>query len=164
MEGIIIMVVIALLSRFLSGNGEGKQKKRETPAMPPFSNDKPQATYIEPKPVEETRPRRPKMEVKSLEDFTQEVFGQLQQKAEKREIEPIPAVVEPTPAPPVQTTRPAFMDRAELGEGRKILQNEKKKQRQSTVKIPKTREDLVQAVIMAEVLGQPKARQPRRSV
>lgn len=162
MEGLIIMVVLALITRLFSGkNDENKQQKQPSSpsAMPPFSNDRPTIQKVEPrKPL---RSERPKVEVKSLEDFAQEVFGQLQQKAEVKQV-PTPVAVEPVPTPPVQSSRPVFKNRAELGEGRTILQKEK--QKKATVSMPKLRQDLVQAVIMAEVLGPPKARQSRRSV
>lgn len=160
MEGLIIMAVIAILSRIFSNNGDKQKKQKQSPAMPPFSNGKPQATYIEPEPVE--RPSRPKLEVKSLDDFAKEVFGQLQEKVQKEQPKVAVDVVEPVETAPVKTARPIFMERPELGEGRTIIQKERQKQK--GVQIPNTREDLVQAVIMAEVLGPPKARNSRRTV
>lgn len=164
------MVVLALITRLFSGNSdENKQQKRPSSptAMPPFSNERPSVQKVEPK-REPSRPARPKVEVKSLEDFAQEVFGQLQQKAEQKppvvtKVEPAVEMPTPTPSPSrAESTRPAFNNRAQLGAERPILQREKEKKK--AVHLPKTREDLVQSVIMAEVLGAPKAKQQRRLI
>jgi hypothetical protein len=167
LEGFIIMVVIALVTRLFAGNAEEKKQKQapkteKAPApMPPFSNNKPSTTYFEP-PVREQRTSSPKVETRSLEDFTQEVFGQLQQKVEQKVERP--TVQEPVAVPTPTTargesSRPIFQNRAELGAGRSIIQQAKKQK--ANVKIPKTRQELVQAVMMAEVLGAPKAKQKR---
>ena len=166
MEGFIIMVVIALVTRLFSGNAEEKKQKQapkteKAPApMPPFSNNKPSTTYFEPPARERTS--SPKVETRSLEDFTQEVFGQLQQKVEQKVERPTvqEPVAVPTPTPVRgESSRPIFQNRAELGAGRSIIQQAKKQK--ANVKIPKTRQELVQAVMMAEVLGAPKAKQKR---
>lgn len=172
MEGLIIMAVIALLTRLFSSNDEKQKKQKPTQAMPPFSNDKPLSKTVIPQQPKERR--KPVVEVKSLEDFAQEVFGQLQQKSEQpKPVTPTPVVPVPEPVQAVETytrpklenrvetTRNGLQERPQLGADRAIIQQVKKKQA-SAVVIPTTRQELVQSIVMAEVLGAPKSKRPNR--
>lgn len=167
MEAIIGMVVLYLISTLFT-KGKEKQEKQQKSQMPPFLNGKPSTSHVEPVPVEQTeqrsRPERPKMQVKSLEDFANEVFGQLQEKAEQKNQLPQSSIKQVTPQVEVETavadkesTRVTKIARPELGAERTIIQ--RKKQKRTNVVIPKTRNQLVQAVVMSEVLGSPKAKQ-----
>ena len=118
MEGLILAIVIAIISSVL-----GKDKTKDKPAkpMPPFSN---QEVPREWKPVE-SKQERPK--VKTLEDFANEVFGQLNEKVEPkkqvvREVkeEPVQPVVREVVKKERTSTRP------ELGASRPIVQQAKK--------------------------------------
>lgn len=177
------MIVIALLTRLFSSNGDdAKKKQKPTSAMPPFSNNKPLST-----PVESERPvrekKKPVVEVKSLEDFAQEIFGQLQQKVEKPAlpVEPTSSKASPVASsapvaekplsrmeqsnrssmqPRSEMTRSGLQERKELGADRAILQ--RSKQQRATIVIPTSRQELVQSIVMAEVLGKPKATRSNR--
>jgi hypothetical protein len=147
MEGIIIMIVMFVLSTLFT---KDKKKQKETQQMPPFSNQQaPQESTRE-----ERRRERPK--VRSLDDFTKEVFGQLSEKAEssreaRKTIEE--RVIEPARE---ELREERKSTRPELGASRPIVQRAKN---QSPVIVPSTREQLVQAVITSEILGPPKAKQ-----
>lgn len=174
MEGIIIAIVIALLGRIFAG---GNKEEKELPSMPPFSNPKKPAQP----PANEPKPARAETKTfTSLEDFTREIFGELAEKEkevmqklephtsklERKEPEPaaIPSVFEPVTepatelavAPPVSSR---MSTRPELGASRSIIQREKAKE---YVKVPTSQQELVQAIIASEIIGQPKARQSRR--
>ncbi|MFF5993744.1 hypothetical protein AAGS61_03165 [Lysinibacillus sp. KU-BSD001] len=150
MEGLIIMIIIGIVSSLLSKNKEQPEQK-PTKAMPPFSQQKP--------PRENTQRRshtseRPK--VKSLEDFANEIFGQLNEKAEQKQVthEPIVEQVKPVVQEVVRETRKST--RPELGASRPIVQQAKK---ESLVVVPQTKEQLMQAIITSEILALPKAKQ-----
>ena len=147
MEGLIIMIVMFVLSTLFT---KDKDKQKETKSMPPFSNQQ--------IPREGTReePRRERPKVRSLDDFAKEVFGQLSEKAE-----PAQAAREIVKEPVVEPVREVIRGerkstRPELGASRPIVQRAK---RESHVVVPRTREQLVQAVITSEILGPPKAKQ-----
>lgn len=176
MEGIIIMIIIALLGRFFGGN----KGEKESPGMPPFNNpDKPAQ-----QPVEQPKKQRVETTGKaftSLEDFTREIFGELAEKekevVQKREPLPKPietkvreqastvaTVFEPvaqptTPEIAVSPTSSRKSTRPELGATRPILQRDN--HANDYVKVPTTQQQLVQAIIASEIIGQPKARSRR---
>ena len=149
------MIIIGIVSSLLSKNKEQPEQK-PTKAMPPFSQQKP--------PRENTQRRsntseRPK--VKSLEDFANEIFGQLNEKTEQKQVthEPIveqakPVVQEFVREKTVRESRKST--RPELGASRPIVQQAKK---ESLVVVPQTKEQLMQAIITSEILALPKAKQ-----
>lgn len=175
MEGIIIAIVIALLGRIFTG---GNKEEKESPAMPPFNSPKPAQPPAR-------QPKKPRVETAgktftSLEDFTREIFGELAEKEKEvtQKVEPrtetverkvretvatAPSIFEPvtqpitaSPAPQASSSRAST--RPELGASRPIIQREKANE---YVKVPTTQQELVQAIIASEILGQPKARQSR---
>ncbi len=119
--------------------------------MPPFSN---QEVPREWSPVE---PKQERPKVKTLEDFANEVFGQLNEKVEPkkqvvREVkeEPVQPVVQEVVKKERTSTRP------ELGATRPIVQQAKKS---SFNVVPQTQQQLMQAIVTSEILGPPKAKQ-----
>ena len=148
MEGLIMMIIIAVISSVL---GKGKKTDEPTKQMPPFSN---QEVPREWSPVE---PQQQRPKVKSLEDFANEVFGQINEKTEPkkqvvREVkeEPVRPVVQEFVRKERTSTRP------ELGATRPIVQQAKKS---SFNVVPQTQQQLMQAIVTSEILGPPKARQ-----
>ena len=143
-----MMIIIAVVSSLFS---KGKQKEQPTKQMPPFSN---QEVPREWSPVE---PKQERPKVKTLEDFANEVFGQLNQK-----VEPKKQVVREVEIPPVQPVvrevlkKERTSTRPELGASRPIVQQAKKS---SFNVVPKTQQQLMQAIVTSEVLGPPKAKQ-----
>lgn len=164
MEGLIVAIVIALIGRMFAGGNKEQEQPKDS--MPPFGNQsKPAQTEVIPDP-----PKRPSFERKtftSLEDFTKEVFGQLNEKAEQTSAEKtVTQVFEPETS--TVTTRPKLeklserkSTRPELAASRPIIQREMAKA-QEYVQIPRTQKQLVQAIIASEIIGEPKARQTRR--
>ena len=142
------MIIIAVISSVL---GKGKKKDEPTKQMPPFSN---QEVPREWSPVE---PKQERPKVKTLEDFANEVFGQLNEKVEPkkqvvREVkeEPVRPVVQEFVRKERTSTRP------ELGATRPIVQQAKKS---SFNVVPQTQQQLMQAIVTSEILGPPKAKQ-----
>ena len=147
MEGLIITIIIAVVSSLFS---KDKKKEQPTKQMPPFSN---QEVPQEWSPVE---PKQERPKVKTLEDFANEVFGQLNEKVEPkkqvvREVkeEPVRQVVKEVVNKERTSTRP------ELGASRPILQQAKKT---SFNVVPRTQHELMQAIVTSEILGPPKAK------
>ena len=143
-----MMIIIAVVSSLFS---KGKQKEQPTKQMPPFSN---QEVPREWSPVE---PKQERPKVKTLEDFANEVFGQLNEKMEPkkqvvREVkeEPVRPVVQEFVRKERTSTRP------ELGATRPIVQQAKKS---SFNVVPQTQQQLMQAIVTSEILGPPKAKQ-----
>ena len=143
-----MMIIIAVISSVL---GKGKKTDEPTKQMPPFSN---QEVPREWSPVE---PQQQRPKVKSLEDFANEVFGQLNEKVEPkkqvvREVkeEPVRPVVQEFVRKERTSTRP------ELGATRPIVQQAKKS---SFNVVPQTQQQLMQAIVTSEILGPPKAKQ-----
>ena len=148
MEGLIMMIIIAVVSSLFS---KGKQKEQPTKQMPPFSNQEVPREWTPLEPKQE----RPK--VKTLEDFANEVFGQLNEK-----VEPKKQVVREVKEEPVQPVVREFVKkertftRPELGASRPIIQQAKK---QPFNVVPQTQQQLMQAIVTSEILGPPKAKQ-----
>ena len=147
MEGLILASVIAVISSVL---GKDKKDKPAKP-MPPFSN---QEVPREWSPVE---PKQERPKVKTLEDFANEVFGQLNEKVEPKK-QVIREVKEEPVRPVVQEVvkKERTSTRAELGATRPIVQKAKKS---SFNVVPKTQQQLMQAIVTSEILGPPKAKQ-----
>jgi hypothetical protein len=152
MSSIIIFIIIAILGSLFSGDKK-KPNKKPTKQMPSFGQ---QTNPENSKPA--PKPNRPA--VKSLEDFANEIFGQLNEQAEQpKPRKPVSQSV-PVQQPVTETARPAFAgndnrrsERPALAE--RPLTVKLKKEEQSFV--PKTKQQLVQGIVMAEVLGKPKA-------
>lgn len=149
MEGLLIALLIGLVTSFLNKKDDKKAKETK-PFMP--QKQAPQHTT---QAHRKERPKRPKFEVKSLEDFTREVMTQLQTKPEPKSKD----VVETVQQVAKQKEEPQV---------RKPLE-ERVKERQQTVRVveektsgfelPTNRQRLRQAIIMTEILGKPKAKQ-----
>jgi len=169
MEGFIIAIVIALIGRMFAGGNKEQEQTKD--AMPPFGNQsKPAQTEVIPDP-----PKRPSFERKtftSLEDFTKEIFGQLNEKAEQTSAEntvkdeAVQRVFEPETSTVntranLERTSDRKSTRPEFAASRPIVQKEMTKAK-DYIQIPSTQQQLVQAIIASEIIGEPKARQTRR--
>ena len=154
MEGIIVMIIIFVVSSLL---GKGKeQQKKESKQMPPFSSQPaPRKQEVE----QRTEQRRPK----SLEDFANEVFGQLNEKAKpvaQQVTRELPKQVE---KPVIEAKRVITETRSENPNNARSLKERPivamaKKEAEAFQVVPTSQRDLMQAVIMTEVLGPPKSR------
>lgn len=162
MEGIIIMVIMFALSSMFA-KGKAEDKKKQTKPMPPFSNQS------APQPREEVRPSRVETrQPKSLEDFANEIFGQLNDKRnpESKPIE-TPAKIE-VALPKVEPVREFIerksepveeLKRARGLQDRPIVQMMKQQESDRLKVVPSTQKELMQAIVMTEILGPPKAKQ-----
>ena len=164
MESIIIFAIIAIISALF--NKDKKQPEKQKPSkqqMPSFGQ---QTVPEKSRPV----PGKQRPAVKSLEDFANEIFGQLNEKVEQqkptqpRQSQTIPVV----PTPTIETARQVAIGQAKAEERRSERRSErpplgerpltKKLSQQSISYAPKSRMDLVQGLVMAEILGPPKAK------
>ena len=156
LESLIIFIIIGIISSIFS---KFKQQQQEQPKnqMPPFNQN--------------SNPSQP-----TFEDFAKEIFGENDAKPM-----PIPEKVEPTPMPVVMRPEKALEDRTQAVLKRKALENRVAGHSSSTGRMGARKEverstsatlnpesfikpssnSLVQAIVMAEVLGPPKARQKR---
>lgn len=148
MEGLIVAIIIGVISSLFS---KDKKKEHPTKQMPPFSNQEIPQKWS---PVE---PKQERPKVKTLEDFANEVFGQLNEKVEPkkqvvREVkeEPVRPIMKEVVKKERTSTRP------ELGATRSLVQQAK---RESLNVVPQTQQQLMQAIVMSEILGLPKAKQ-----
>ena len=155
MSGLIFPLIILAISAII--NNASKNKKQNDKQMPPFNSKPVQKPVHTPAQSTERQPAR------TLEDFANEIFGQLNEKAK-----PTPPVVEqPLQAPPpVQAqvqervvtpsvARPKM--RTEMSE--RPLVTKLKEQNDSFTVVPKNKKAIMQAVVMSEILGPPKAKQ-----
>ncbi|MGN7476625.1 hypothetical protein ACTHOQ_02125 [Solibacillus silvestris] len=154
MEGLIIMIVMIIISS-LFGKGKEQQKK-ESKQMPPFSSQ-PAPRKQEAKPKTETK--RPKR----LEDFANEVFGQLNEKAKTVIKEPEPHIPKQEERPVSEPVKPAAERRGDnSNRGSRSLTERPivamaKRDSEAFQVVPSNQRELMQAIIMTEVLGPPKA-------
>lgn len=155
MEALIIAIVIGIISSIFKDKNQKQQpNKKPTNQMPPFSSQpapRKQETRLDPK--QQDRPR-------TLEDFANEVFGQLNDKSKPvmQKMEPPLEVVLPQ-----EVTTPKIDERSKMAASpRKLTERpivEKLKQQSEGLQIvPQNNKQLMQAIIMTEVLGPPKAR------
>ena len=155
MSGLIFPLIILAISAII--NNASKNKKQNDKQMPPFNSKSVQKPVHTPAQSTERQPAR------TLEDFANEIFGQLNEK-----VKPAPPVVEqPLQAPPAvhaqvqervvppSVARPKM--RTEMSE--RPLVTKLKEQNDSFTVVPKNKKALMQAVVMAEILGPPKAKQ-----
>lgn len=154
MSSLIFPLIILAISAII--NNAGKNKKQNDKQMPPFNSKPVQQPVHTPAQSTERKPAR------TLEDFANEIFGQLNEKAN-----PAPVEEQPLPAsPPVQAqvqervvppsvARPKM--RTEMTE--RPLVTKLKQQNDPFTVVPKNKKALMQAVVMAEILGPPKAKQ-----
>ncbi|MCH7321068.1 hypothetical protein LZ480_04115 [Solibacillus sp. MA9] len=155
MEALIIAIVIGIISSLFKDKNQKQQpNKKPTKQMPPFSSQPaPRKQNTRPDTKRQNRP-------KTLEDFANEVFGQLNEKTKPvvQKVEPPLEVVLPQ-----EVSVPQVKERPKMAESTRTLKErpivEKLKQQSEGLQVvPKNNKELMQAFVMAEVLGPPKAR------
>ena len=157
MSSLIFPLIILAISAII--NNASKNKKQNDKQMPPFNSKPVQKPAHTPAQSTERQPAR------TLEDFANEIFGQLNEK-----VKPAPPVVEqPLQAPPPVQAQVQVQERVvppsvarpkmrtEMTE--RPLVTKLKEQNDSFTVVPKNKKALMQAVVMAEILGPPKAKQ-----
>ena len=160
MEGLIIAIILGIItSLFNRGKKEETKKPTKPMQMPPFSN--PPA----PRQQKEVRPTQQQNRPKSLEDFANEVFGQLGekskpvvQKVETVQPKQVEKPIERQTQPVVeQTTRSQSTNANRVLTERPIVQK-LKQQSEALQVVPSNQRELMQAIVMSEILGPPKAK------
>lgn len=158
MEPLIFLIIAAVVSAIIDKSKKKEQQKSPKPT--PVNRAEPVPETIEPlperprtiampKPLFPTEGNRP-----TFEEFAREILGELEPKQPEVvevKLQPMPEVVQP-----VQRVRETMQERMEKSAVVDTTIKPIKVQ-----KAPK-RNDLIQAVIMAEVLGQPKSRKKHR--
>lgn len=151
MEALILMILFGLISSFF---GKKDEQKKKTKQMPPFNNP----TVPQQPAPQRTQAERPI----SLEDFAQEIFGQLNDK--QAEAKPTPIEVQKPVFEPIVEAKPVQPSREPLRttssrpplEERPLVR--KLKQEPALAFVPKNQKQMMQAVVMAEILNKPKAK------
>ena len=160
MEGLIIAIILGIItSLFNKGKKDDNQKSPKQ--MPPFSSQQ------APRQQKEVRPAQQQNSRKTLEDFANEVFGQLNEKS-KPVVQKVETVLPPIqvekpierqPKPVVeQTTRSQSTNSNRVLTERPIVQK-LKQQSEALQVVPSNQRELMQAIVMSEILGPPKAKQ-----
>jgi len=161
MEQLIIFAIIAIVSSIF---GKSKTKK-EHKQMPPFNKD----SHVDPTTLakaEEVPSQRPVVKPQNFEDFAREFLGEWknnESKAERtkniveeKDKEEVPSYVAPPIVPSESVSRSSNRQsngRLEAGKNNKAGAHS-----QSAFQLPNSKNSLMQAVVMAEVLGPPKAK------
>lgn len=161
-------VIIYIIKAIFSGDKQKKEQK----SMPPFNNGPTVNTFELPNQKDQRKSTR------SLEDFASEVFQQLNEKTtstknsmpsfEKQQTrvkkeESRTSIKTVEAKNEMSTGRPTFDQNrsATRGLSHSIPKNSMDKIKQTEIGsfVPKTKKDLVQAIITSEIIGPPKARQ-----
>lgn len=161
MEQLIIFAIIAIVSSIF---GKSKTKK-EHKQMPPFNKD----SHVDPTTLEEAEAfpsQRPVVKPQNFEDFAREFLGewknngskveQMKNVVEEKGNEEVPSYVAPPIAPTETVSRSSNRQshgRLEAGKNYKAGTRS-----HSAFQLPNSKKSLMQAVVMAEVLGPPKAK------
>ncbi|MGE7111998.1 hypothetical protein [Lysinibacillus sp. NPDC047702] len=161
MEQLIIFAIIAIVSSIF---GKSKTKK-EHKQMPPFNK----GSHAEPTTLtnaEEAPSQRPVVKSQSFEDFAREFLGewknnepkveQTKKIVEEKGSEEVPSYVAP-PIVPIESVSRAS-NRQSIGRLVNGKNNEAGTQSHSAFQLPNSKKSLMQAIVMAEILGPPKAK------
>lgn len=163
MEQLIIFAIIAIVSSLFS-----KSKNKDRQQMPPFNKDaKPQSPVL--MDTEEQKTERPAMNTHSFEDFARKFLGDVQDEQPEKnlskeymqpaEIEVVEQTSSDVAPPPIRTDVPhrnkERQSYGRIGAGKKEVRVTSSNQ---TFALPTSNRALMQAVVMAEVLGPPKAK------
>lgn len=157
MEGLIIFIVVAVISSIL---GKNKDAKKQSEQMPTFNPNAKQAS-AEP---QRTRSKKERPTIQSFEELAKEFLHEVKDSLEQSKPEVKPVVTEASEVQRMSTPRESMESRLENrknAEGR--VNHETKRPTKGndfiTPVIKSSPKALVQAVVMAEMLGPPKAKQ-----
>ncbi|WP_108307109.1 hypothetical protein [Metalysinibacillus jejuensis] len=156
MEPLVFLIIAAVVSAIID---KSKKKEQQSPKPTPVQKVEPTAPPVkQERPVAMPKPLFPTEKRPTFEEFAREILGELEPKAPA---EPKPApILEPQPEPVMESVtrvRESMQERME----KSSVVDTTVKPIEVVRKSPK-HQDLIQAVIMSEVLGQPKSRKNRR--
>ena len=161
MEPLVFLIIAAVVSAIIDKSKKKEQQspkpttvKHAPPVTQPEVKPVTQARKVEmPSPLFPTETKRP-----TFEEFAREILGELEPKAPAQ---PKPApILEPQPEPVMESVTRVRESMQERMEKSSVVATTVKPI-EVVRKSPK-HQDLIQAVIMSEVLGQPKSRKNRR--
>ncbi len=161
MEQLIILAIIAIVSSIF---GKSKNKK-EHKQMPPFNKDSQvEPTVIEKaeKALQQSRTAKPQ----SFEDFAREFLGEWKNEqpkveqpkkiVEEKVNDEVPSYVAPPLIPSETVSRTS--NRESIDRLAAVKKEGDEAKSHSAFQLPRSKKSLMQAVVMAEVLGPPKAK------
>ena len=155
MESLIIFIIIGLITTLFNKGAKDKQDK----TMPPFDPN-----------------QKPKVEVKTLDDFAKEIFQQMNgkttdqkveetktesistEKAEEKPAQRESVTVEPIQKTVVRSNRVSQQMNGSSEVSTHPMKNQKSKKKKH-LPFTSSKESLINAIIAQEVLGPPKAKQ-----
>jgi len=159
MEQLIIIAIIGIVTSLF---GKLKNNNNEQKPMPPFNKSVQPSAQME---VDEPTQHRPTAKKQSFEDFAREFLGDMTttEVQEKRVVPVQPQVQEHIPsyvAPPLIPTEPSSRktDRPSLGRLAAGKNDRPAAVSSNGFQVPNSKKALMQAVVMAEILGPPKAK------
>lgn len=144
MESLILFIIIALVSSFFSSS-----KKRHDQSTPP---------------IQKKHRQRPKIEIKTLDEFAKEVMKQLtEEKEENQKNEPVMVDMKPQEPSPIQQQVQPVPNKIELKERSNqtpVKMKETTSHPRVNHKLPflSSKEALRNAIITQEILGPPKSK------
>jgi len=140
LESLIILILFGLIGTFLS-----KSKGQHDKSTPP-------PVYQEPK-------RKPKIEIKTLDEFAKEVYQQL---TDKKEIQPkkeaAPKVEIQAERPKIETSKNQVNKKIEPNPKPVAVKQISRSNKGTVPSFLTSKEGLVNAIIAQEILGPPKAK------
>lgn len=158
MEAIIIAIIIGIITSIFN-KGKTETEKKPSKQMPPFSNQP------APRQQKEVRPAQQQNRPKTLEDFANEVFGQLNEKAKpvEQKVETVPPIQVEKPIqrqmqPVVEQTSYSQSTNSNRVLTERPIVQKLKQQSDSLQVVPSNKRELMQAIVMSEILGPPKAK------
>ena len=157
MEQLILFAIIAIVTSLF---GKLKNKNEQKP-MPPFNKSAQSSSHME---VDEPTHQRRTAKRQSFEDFAREFLGDMTSEVQEKRVEPVqPKAQEPNPsyvAPPLIQTEPSSRktDRPSLGRLAAGKNDRPVAVSSNGFQAPNSQKALMQAVVMAEILGPPKAK------
>ena len=158
MEGLIIAIILGIITSLVN-KGKKEDTKKSTKPMPPFSSQP------APRQQKEVRPAQQQSRPKSLEDFANEVFGQLNEKTKPvvQKVESVPPKQEEKPIerqtqPVVEQNSRSHSSNSNRSLTERPIVQKLKQQSEALHVVPSNKRELMQAIVMSEILGPPKSK------
>jgi len=141
LEALILFIIFGLIGSYLSNKSKGQQKTSTPPIRPQKS--------------------RPKVEIKTLDEFAREIYEQLKDEAAELKKETVQKVEIKEKQPEVQQPASPSSKQAVKKEQPKettVLPKKTMHREKSPLSFLTSKEALVNAVIAQEILGPPKSK------
>lgn len=143
MESLLFFIILGLIGSYLSSKSKGRQDQSTPPVL-------------------KQPEKRPKVEIKTLDEFAKEIYQQLtEEKKTESQKETLPKVEIKTEQPkvePVQTNQRTFKKEQPAKKPVVAKQNIPSRQKGTVPSFLTSKEGIVNAIIAQEILGPPKAK------